>query len=73
MERIENPMAMPIIEIVEMCKHCNGLGVIECTTCDYCKSHEPFMSDCSRCVIADIFISIDCPECKGNKFFIIEK
>lgn len=75
MERVENPMVRPIMEIVEMCEHCNGSGIIECTTCDYCKSNRrvPFTPNCNRCVIAEIPIGIDCPECGGTGHMISER
>lgn len=73
MERIDNPMVRPIMEMVEECENCNGSGVIEYTTCDYCKRHKPFMSDCNRCVIADISIGMDCPDCGGMGHKIYER
>ncbi len=73
MERIDNPMVRPIQEVVEECENCNGSGVLDYTTCDYCKSHTPDAYDCGRCVIADIPMGIVCPECWGKGYRIYER
>lgn len=73
MERIENPMIRPIIEVYEDCERCEGSGVIEATTCDYCKQHRLLPCNREKCMIADIPIGLDCPECGGRGFHIIER